>query len=63
MIERKAGARVVQPADRIQAIREAIAACERLKLEPDQRTVPSALAEIRASVPDIGTVIRGRAND
>ena len=63
VIERKAGARVVQPADRIQAIREAIAACERLKLEPDQRTVPSALAEIRASVPDIGTVIRGRAND
>lgn len=46
----------VRPSDRIQAIREAIAAAEGLKLEPAQADVAAGLEALRAGLPTIGAI-------
>jgi|GEM_PF-6519876 len=60
-VELKQGPPRVRPADRAQAIREAIAAAEGLKLLPKQDKVAEQIAAIRASLPVIGNVVG--AND
>jgi len=55
------GPRRVRPGDRAQAIREAIAAAEGLKLEPKQDGVGERLATLRAALPQIGALAKGGA--
>ena len=51
----------VMPAQRAQALRDAIAAAEALRLEPDQDKVDDRLAALRARLPVIGALVT--AND
>jgi len=54
-------ARRVRPAERVQAIRQAIASAETLSLEPDQAGVAAKLEALRDSLPTIGAELKGAA--
>ena len=53
-MQHQPGPRRVQPSARAQAIRDAIAAAEGLKLEPKQGNVAAHIAALRAALPTIG---------